>query len=181
MGLEMTTGEFKKFWKGFDTSGDGRISYTEVSSGVWSRECGPARRPHPPSPPPPPQFNNKVGHMVHPTIGYMLKRPDTPKIKEWQRRAIARGLKKKMNNLDDAFREVDADDSGYVSHSEFIQLLRKLGLVKVGNEESYQMMMRAMKPDNKTGQLSFDEFKACMQEYMNSECGRGPCPAPRPR
>lgn len=32
LGLEMTNGEYRKLWRRFDTSGDGSISYAEVSA-----------------------------------------------------------------------------------------------------------------------------------------------------
>ncbi len=83
-----------------------------------------------------------MGALIHPKSDMVLNRPETPRIKEWQRRAFARGLKKKMTDIDSAFKEVDADSSGRVSHQEFIQLLRKLGMAKVGHEESYQMMQK---------------------------------------
>lgn len=115
------------------------------------------------------QFNNKVGSLIHPKSDLVLKRPETPKLKEWQRRAMARGLKKKMANIEGAFREVDSDSSGYISHQEFIQLLRKLGMAKIGHEESFQMMQKNRKPGNDTGEMTFEEFKECMMEYMRSE------------
>lgn len=99
----------------------------------------------------------------------VLNRPETPKIKDWQRKAIARGLKKKVKNLDLAFKEVDKDGSGRISHPEFIQLLRQLGLAKIGHEESWQMMVKARKPGNDSLEMTIDEFKDAMMEYMRSE------------
>ena len=115
------------------------------------------------------QFNNKVGGMIHPQGMLVMNRPDTPKVKEWQKRAIARGLKKKVKNLDAAFKEVDRDGSGMISHPEFIQLLRQLGLAKIGDEESWQMMQQAKKPGNDTAEMTLDEFKEAMMGYRRSE------------
>ncbi|MEI6203401.1 MAG: hypothetical protein WCP68_15735, partial [Enhydrobacter sp.] len=51
-------------------------------------------------------------------------------IKDWQKRAMARGLKKKVKDIEATFKAVDMDNSGYISHQEFYQLLRKLGILK---------------------------------------------------
>jgi Ca2+-binding EF-hand superfamily protein len=96
----------------------------------------------------------------------VLNRPETPKMKEWQRQAMARGIKKKLQNIEAAFKEVDLDGSGLISHAEFIQLLRRLGMGKTGSEESFSMMQKYRSKDNHTGDMTFDEFKACMTDYM---------------
>jgi Ca2+-binding EF-hand superfamily protein len=186
MGLDMTSKEYQKLWKRFDSSGDGKISYAEVRK----REDGGRRDsrdspPHPASPeldfnlrthapltlpplPPPPspnQFNNKVGGLIHPKSDLVLKRPETPKMKEWQARAFARGLKKKLANIEGAFREVDSDGSGLISHQEFIQLLRRLD-VKMNSDDSFSMMNKYRSAGNDTGEMTFDEFKTCLMDYM---------------
>jgi hypothetical protein len=61
---------------------------------------------------------------------------------------------------------------------EFIQALRKLGLTKVGHEESYQMMTKKRRPDNHTGEMTLEEFKDTMMEYLRSECAPGLHPLP---
>ena len=143
MGLDMTSAEYKKLWRYFDTSNDGKISYSE--------------------------FNNKVGVLIHPRSDIALNRPETPKVKEWQRFAMARGLKSKLRDIESAFRETDSDGSGHISHQEFIQLLRRIGMAKIGHEESWHMMQAHRAKGNTTGEMTFDEFRACMQEYMQSE------------
>jgi len=140
MGLNMTSKEYNKLWAKFDNGGEGKISYS--------------------------RFNNQVGALIHPKSDLVLNRPETPKMKEWQRQAMARGIKKKLQNIEAAFKEVDTDGSGLISHPEFIQLLRRLGLGKISNDESYSMMVKYRSKDNTTGDMTFDEFKTCMTEYM---------------
>lgn len=50
---------------------------------------------------------------------------------------MARGLQRKLRDMELAFKEVDSDNSGTISHQEFIQLLRKLGLVRVCIDHFY--------------------------------------------
>ena len=89
--------EFRKLWRHFDSSGDGSITYAE--------------------------FNNKVGRMIAPmSEGLQMNRPSTPKMKDWQRKALAAGIRKKISDIDAAFREIDTDGSGLISHAEFIQV-----------------------------------------------------------
>ena len=140
MGLELTTSEYKKLWKKFDKSGDGKIDYAE--------------------------FNNHIGGLIHPKTEMVLKRPETPKIKDWQKRAMARGLKKKVRDIEATFKAVDMDNSGYISHQEFYQLLRKLGMAKISNEDSYSMMIQYRDPKNDTGEMTYDEFFKCITDYM---------------
>lgn len=149
VGLDMSNGEYKKLWSKFDTTGVGYITYAA--------------------------FNNKVGLLIHPRSDVVLNRPETPKVKEWQRKALARGIQKKMQNLEEAFKEIDTDGSGRISHQEFIQALRKLGLTKVGHEESYQMMTRKRRADNHTGEMTLEEFKDTMMEYLRSTFTMAQC------
>jgi Ca2+-binding EF-hand superfamily protein len=90
IGLDMSNSEYKKLWSKFDTTGLGYVTYAA--------------------------FNNKVGLLIHPRSDIVLNRPETPKVKEWQRKALARGLQKKMQNLEEAFKEIDTDGSGRISH-----------------------------------------------------------------
>ena len=140
MGLELTTSEYKKLWNRFDSDGGGFIDYAE--------------------------FNNKIGGLIHPHMDMMLKRPETPKIKEWQKRSFARGLKKKVKDIEAAFKAVDMDNSGYISHQEFYQLLRKLGMAKISSEDSASMMAQYRDPKNDTGEMTFKEFETCIKDYM---------------
>ena len=71
-----------------------------------------------------------------------------------------------MKDIEGAFKEIDTDGSGRISHPEFIQALRKVGLPKIGDAESYSLMQKYRKPDNNTGEMTFDEFKACMTDYL---------------
>jgi Ca2+-binding EF-hand superfamily protein len=157
MGVELTTSEYKKLWKRFDADGGGSIDYAE--------------------------FNNKIGVLIHPKTDMILKRPETPKLKEWQKRSFARGLKKKVKDIESAFKAVDTDNSGYISAQEFYQLLKKLGMGKMNAEDMAYMMQRHRKPDNDTGEMSYEEFTECIHEYMkipsdvdNYEDGLKPMP-----
>lgn len=137
----MSGSEFRKLWRQFDMSGDGKINYTE--------------------------FNNKVGYMILPYgSGLQMRRPETPKIKQWQEQAIAKAVQKKIKDIEGAFKEIDTDGSGRISHPEFIQALRKVGLPKIGDAESYSLMQKYRKPTNNTGEMTFEEFKACMTDYL---------------
>ena len=141
MGIYMTGTEFRKLWRQFDMSGDGKINYAE--------------------------FNNKVGYMILPMAANLeMKRPDTPKMRDWQIKAMARTIQKKIKDIEGAFKEIDMDGSGRISHAEFIQALRKIGLTKIGNDESYQMMHKYKSPDNNSGEMLFPEFKACIEDYL---------------
>jgi len=137
----MTGEEFRKLWKIFDSSGDGKISYTE--------------------------FNNQIGPLVSPpSMGLQLKRPETPKMKEWQRKAVARAMKKKVTDIEQTFKDIDTDGSGKISHAEFIQALRNMGVRGIGDTESWQMMTKYRRAGNETGEMTFDEFKDCMLDYL---------------
>ena len=141
MGIYLTGTEFRKLWRQFDTSGDGKINYAE--------------------------FNNKVGYMILPfAAGLEMKRPDTPKMRDWQVKAMAKTIQKKIKDIEVAFKEIDTDGSGKISHAEFIQALRKLGLGKVGDSESAQMMDKYKSHGNNTGEMLFSEFKACIEDYL---------------
>lgn len=142
LGLELEDSEYTLFWSRFDTSGDGCIDYAE--------------------------FNNRLGGLIHPPAGQLLmNRPETPRIKDWQRKRMAAAVKTKMKNLKESFNAMDTDGSGSISHPEFIQALRKLGLTKIGNEESFQMMRKHKARDDPSEDLSYDEFVKTMTEYMN--------------
>jgi Ca2+-binding EF-hand superfamily protein len=141
LGLEMEDDEFARFWTRFDTTGDGRVDYAE--------------------------FNNRLGSLIHPPAGQLLmNRPETPRIKDWQKKRLSSAIKAKMQNLEKAFKEIDTDGSGAISHPEFIQALRKLGLTKIGNEESYQMMRKHKSKDDESEDMTWEQFKKTMQDYL---------------
>jgi len=117
MGLVMSDEEFLKLWAHFDVDGSGALNYAE--------------------------FNNKVGAMLHPPITrHIINRPQTPRVRQVNARKAAQGLKKRMANLEDAFAMIDSDGSGRISHAEFIQALRHVGLTKISHDESYEMMVK---------------------------------------
>ena len=117
MGLVMNDEEFIKLWAHFDVDGSGSLNYAE--------------------------FNNKVGAMLHPPITrHVINRPQTPRVRQVNARKAAMGLKKRMANLEDAFQMIDSDGSGRISHAEFIQALRHVGLTKISHDESYEMMVK---------------------------------------
>jgi Ca2+-binding EF-hand superfamily protein len=139
--VKMTGEEFRKLWKTFDSSGDGKISYAE--------------------------FNNQIGPMVAPpSMGLQMKRPETPKMKEWQRKSMATRIRQKVKDIEQTFHDIDTDGSGRISHAEFIQALRKMGVRGVGDTESWQMMTKYRRPANDSGEMLFEEFKDCMLDYL---------------
>jgi len=141
MGLVMTDSEYVTLWKYFDANGSGFIDYTE--------------------------FNNKVGALIHPPITRnIIDRPRTPRVRNANARKMAVAIRKTISNLDQAFRMIDSDGSGFISHAEFIQALRHVGMSKVSHEESYNMMMKFKEKDDPNPGLSFDQFKLTMDEYL---------------
>ena len=105
--------------------------------------------------------------MILPYVGNLeMKRPDTPKMKEWQVKAMARTIQKKIKDIEATFKEIDTDGSGKISHAEFIQALRKIGLNKVGDSESFSMMAKYKSKGNKGGEMLYEEFKACIEDYL---------------
>lgn len=106
LGLDMTEPEYRKLWRYFDRDCDGTISYYE--------------------------WNNVVGKIILPLSDITLNRPESPnRVKEWTRRAMARGLTNLLKDetdggsvdpIGDAFREVNSCRSGLISHEEFIQV-----------------------------------------------------------
>jgi Ca2+-binding EF-hand superfamily protein len=141
MGLTLTGREFRRFWRMFDTSGDDRIDYTE--------------------------FNNKVGRMISPpSMGLQLNRPETPQMKEWQRKSMAARIRKQVSDIDATFKTIDTDGSGLISQPEFIQALRAMGVRGIGDTESWSMMSRFRAAGNDTGQMTLDEFRSCMMDLL---------------
>ena len=137
----MADEDFKQLWAKFDRHGRGRINYSE--------------------------FNNLIGRLIHPPTETIFRdRPETPKIKAWRIKSIGKALRNKVRNLKRAFEEFDTDGSGLISHAEFIQALRKLGIQKVGDEESWQMMQKHRDASNETGDMTWTEFEKTMREYM---------------
>jgi hypothetical protein len=147
LGLDMNADEYLKLYRKFDPSGNKKISYYE--------------------------WNNIVGNLIHPLSDIKLSRPDTPKMKEWTRRALQRGLKEQVVDPIKAFREIDSDLSGYISHQEFVQLLRKLGVSITGDdprndEESFYVFKKYQnKTKNPTGQLKEEEFLALYEDFAH--------------
>ena len=101
MGLDMTEPEYRKLWRVFDRDCDGKVDYYE-----WV---------------------NVVGNIILPSPNIPTDhRPSTPKVKEYTKRALARGLKNALEEgpdaIDQAFREANSSRSGSISHQEFIQV-----------------------------------------------------------
>jgi Ca2+-binding EF-hand superfamily protein len=141
----MTADEYMKLYRKFDPSGNRKISYYE--------------------------WNNIVGNLIHPLSDITLSRPDTPKMKEWTRRALQRGLKEQVLDPVQAFRETDSDMSGYISHQEFNQLLRKLGVSFGDDEETFYVFKKYQnKAKNTTGQLNEEEFLALFHDFTSRAC-----------
>ena len=163
MGLVMNDEEFVKLWAHFDADGNGALTYAE--------------------------FNNKVGAMLHPPITrHVINRPQTPRVRQVNARKAAQGLAKRMANLEDAFKMIDSDGSGRISHAEFIQALRHVGLTKVSHDESYEMMVKVSffkafvkhfvnelflqfkDADDMADGISFPQFKKAMESYLKGGC-----------
>jgi Ca2+-binding EF-hand superfamily protein len=134
MGVDMTASEYEKLWYQFDPHGNGCIRYHE--------------------------WNNVVGNLIHPLSDISLDRPDTPKVKEVTRRSVARGLLAQVKDVELAFREIDSDSSGYISHQEFIQLLMRLKVPMGDDEETFHLFKKYQSSSNKTGQMNLEDFKA---------------------
>jgi Ca2+-binding EF-hand superfamily protein len=103
--------------------------------------------------------------------GLEMKRPDTPKMREWQVKAMARTIQKKIKDIEATFKEIDTDGSGKISHAEFIQALRKIGLSKVGDSESFGMMSKYKSKGNTGSEMLYEEFKACIEDYLKLPTG----------
>jgi Ca2+-binding EF-hand superfamily protein len=71
-----------------------------------------------------------------------------------------------VKDIEAAFNEIDTDGSGRISHPEFIQALRKVGLAKIGDAESYQLMSKYRRPGNNSGEMTLEEFRDCMNDYL---------------
>jgi Ca2+-binding EF-hand superfamily protein len=141
LGMKMTGEEFRKLWSRFDSSGDGSISYAE--------------------------FNTQIGPMVSPPcMGLQMNRPETPIMKEWQRKNFAKAVKKKVQDIEATFKAFDLDGSGKISHAEFIQAMRRMGIRGVGDQESWQIMQKHRRPENDSGEMLYDEFKDTMMEFL---------------
>ena len=142
----MNADEYLKLYRTFDPSGNSKISYYE--------------------------WNNIVGNLIHPLSDISISRPDTPKLKEWTRRALQRGLTTQITNVKQAFEEVNSCQSGLISHQEFCVLLRKLNVPFGNDEETFYIFKKFQdKTVNKTGQLTFSEFEAFYNEFTSEYWG----------
>lgn len=65
----------------------------------------------------------------------------TPTVSPQKQAALARAMRKKINDIESVFKQLDTDGSGRISLAEFIQAMRKLGL-KLSDEESGNLMHR---------------------------------------
>lgn len=134
--------DYERVWRSFDTNADDYITYTE--------------------------FNNILGPMIHPTISKpLIDRPRTPRVCAATAKTIAKGLKKKMRSLDEAFRMIDTDSSGRISHAEFIQALRYAGFGNMDHDASYELMTKFKSPDDSLPGIDHDTFIYTMEQYMN--------------
>jgi hypothetical protein len=145
----MTAEEYLRFYRMFDPSGNRKVSYFE--------------------------WNNVVGNLIHPLSDIAISRPDTPKLKEWTRRALQRGMSEQIVDVHAAFREVDDDMSGLISHQEFTQLLRKLDVPFGDDEETFHLFKKYQdKSVNKTGQMTEPEFVALYKDFATRACPAPP-------
>ncbi|KAA0168391.1 hypothetical protein FNF31_00273 [Cafeteria roenbergensis] len=142
LGLDMEDKEFEAFWSKFDTTKDDRVDFVE--------------------------FNNRIGTMMLPPSGQvMADRPETPRLPKWQRSRMAAAIKSKFRDLDRAFQEADTNGSGNICHAEFIQALRKVGLGKIGDDESFKLMRKFKAPGDTSTTMSRDEFRKVIGEYLS--------------
>ena len=142
MGLDMTAQEYLQFYRHFDPSGNKKISYYE--------------------------WNNIVGNLIHPLSDISISRPDTPKLKEWTRRALQRGLSSQIQDVDAAFNEINMCQSGLISHQEFLVLLRKLNVPFGDDEETFYVFKKFQdKATNPSGQMSKADFFRFYNEFTS--------------
>jgi Ca2+-binding EF-hand superfamily protein len=87
-------------------------------------------------------------------------------MKEWQRKNFARAVKKKVSDIEACFKTFDMDGSGRISHAEFTQAMRRMGIRGVGDQESWQIMQKHRRPGNDTGEMLFEEFRDTMMEFL---------------
>lgn len=134
--------EFDAFWSRFDTTKDDRVDFVE--------------------------FNNRIGCMMLPPSGQvMADRPETPRIPKWQRSRMTAAMKSKFRDLDRAFKEADTNGNGNICHAEFIQALRKIGLGKIGDDESFKLMRKFKAPSDTSTTMNRDEFRKVLGEYLS--------------
>ncbi len=99
-------------------------------------------------------------------MGLQMKRPETPQMKEWQRKSLAARVRRQVTDIEETFRTFDKDGSGFISQAEFISALRAMGVRGVGDTESWSLMQRFRKPGNTSGSMTVEEFKDCMREQL---------------
>ena len=139
----MTAEEYLRLYRYFDPSGNKKITYNE--------------------------WNNVVGNMIHPLSDIAISRPDTPRLKEWTRRALVRAFADQITNPADAFEEVNKSRSGLISHQEFNAMLRNLNVPFGDDEETFYLFKKYQdKSTNKTGQMTKEEFVALFADFTKS-------------
>jgi Ca2+-binding EF-hand superfamily protein len=141
MGLVMIDSEYDKVWAILDKNGTGWVDYNT--------------------------FNQEIGHMLHPTVSRpLVNRPQTPRVRATNAKKFARSVVQTMKSLEDAFKHIDSDNSGRISHAEFTQALYHAGLGRLSHDESYEVMTRYKDPMDDEPGISFATFKTTMEQYL---------------
>lgn len=151
LGLRMSSVEFRRLWRMFDPSGEGRLSYA--------------------------QFNKVLGPLIHPSswgITNTMRRPETPVISPALNASLAGRLRRKIQDIEAVWRELDPTSSGFISHEALIAALRRMGMKGMGDAESWALMQRYCAPGNASGSMTRAEFTAAMQDLLHAT----PLPAP---
>lgn len=89
MGIHMTTHEFKKLWRMYDTLNDGKLTYGEI--------------------------NQNIGNLIKPvSIGLQgtMRRPETPIMSDALKTATAARLRRTVPSVDAVWKELDKYETG---------------------------------------------------------------------
>ena len=150
IGFELTDADFREFVATYDKDNDGSISYAE--------------------------FNKQVGSLLHPSeSGQLVVRQsfkyDPVGKRNRERRAGAAKVEAmfaqqsvaRLQKAQDMFRRFDTDNSGTISHSEFIKALDAFG-IQLGFQESKELLMSF--DTNQDGLVSLQEFTEHFTNYL---------------
>lgn len=89
MGIHMTTHEFKKLWRMYDTLNDGKLTYGEI--------------------------NQNIGNLIKPvSIGLQgtMRRPETPIMSDALKASTAARLRRTVPSVDAVWKELDKYETG---------------------------------------------------------------------
>lgn len=102
-----------------------------------------------------------------------MNRPTTPTQSPAKQAAMARAMRKKIQDVEATFAQFDTDGSGYISHPEFILALRRLGIKGVSDDDSAALLVRFREPGNSSGEMTLNEFRACISFFLHIPASAG--------